>query len=98
MNIERHNRNVRESLWTAEEAIAWAVRHHADTGKWPTRRFRVATHLGNSRLLQLASAERTQRKYGGKLEELIPSRSAYLGRPEAKQRAADVSDPLQGAQ
>jgi ribosomal protein L32 len=70
---------VAESLLSDEGAIAWAAEEHKLSKRWPTRRWRVDTqHVGNSRLLGRPAAERTHRRYGGELRELIPSYAAYL--------------------
>ncbi len=68
----RANQHMRESMWTADEALAWAREH--EHGRWPRRRFRVeGGAMGNSRLLGKKAAQRAAREYGGHVHELIPT-------------------------
>lgn len=67
-----------EAMMTREEAIAWAEELYDNTREWPSNRFRVEeSAVGPSRLITSAEADRMQKKYGGKVVELIPSHKQY---------------------
>ncbi len=79
--IASSNRRQLEAMWGAEEALAWAVGVFEQTGKWPSRRFRVYQELASggrlcSRLLTRATASKESTKRACAVEELIPAFSA----------------------
>lgn len=79
---QKHSRQLQESTWTKEEALAWARKVRASGRSWPGWRFRVeGSRAGNSRLLGKKAAEQTQAKYGGVLVEVIPTPTA-AGEPK----------------
>lgn len=92
-SIDRYNRWARESQMSTEDLLEWAEEEYANTGRWPTRRYRIVNSYGKSRLLTQSVAEREQRKYGGSIEESIPKRK--LARP--KRGHANDFDPLRDA-
>lgn len=62
-------RAMAESVWTAEEAIAWAE----GLSRWTTRRYRLeGSRAGNSRLVTLWHVKALKAEYGGEIVELIP--------------------------
>lgn len=67
--------DMRESLMTEEEALAYAQELFEVHQRWTTCRWRVdGTRTGgNSRLLGRAAADRTLTQYGGQLREMIPT-------------------------
>lgn len=72
--ILRASRHALEAQMTQAQAIAWAHGQREKSGRWPSRRFRVEkSRGGNSRLLGATAARNTQKKYGGKVVELIPA-------------------------
>jgi hypothetical protein len=79
--LERHNRRSIESRWSHDDCMNWAESVYAETRRWPVRRYRVeGTPAGNSSLMPEPQARRTQRKYGGRVVEVIPSRKAFISR------------------
>lgn len=74
-----HVEAMKQTMWNADEALAWAKGYYRIYGHWPARRFRVVTlYAGRSRLVTWPTAERLRALYGGHVEQLIPTRSAYL--------------------
>lgn len=78
MKKGQSQRWLAESRWTADEALAWAEWLYSNSRRWPDRRYRIETPgLGNSRMLTEGRANQDRARYGGRVVELIPSRSAY---------------------
>lgn len=78
MAMTKHDQYLLESQMSADAAIAWAERQFEETGKWPTRRYRVdGTSVGNSRFMRQHDARDTLAKYGGELREMVPDREGY---------------------
>ena len=77
-SVGKAARDAQEAMMSRDAALSWAVAWHRDHGRWPTRRFRVEAGGIKRRLLGHAAAWNAQRRYGGKVAELIPARSTYL--------------------
>jgi hypothetical protein len=87
--IERHNRDMREAMMTAEEALAWAEDWYRSRRRWPVRRYRIVAHGLCSRLLTEESARKALYGTGGRIVELIPPRKRYVEQRKAAEAAQE---------
>jgi len=87
--IIRSNKRMLEAMAPADELRAAALKRHADTGRWTSRRFRVeGSRGGNSFLVGKKRAESIQAKMGGRVVDVVGKAPPKVRTTKAEEAAA----------